>query len=749
MARKNSKDKMNIFNPEDHLLLHQLRLLEWMDAKYSNEEVGMEECVPAVPALPTKWHLTKDVTLYQWQKECINSWFGNSTRGTVKVVTGGGKTMLALAIIERLQNTKAPDLRVAIIVPTIVLMNQWYEELIKHSNLSAGFIARQGGGYKEDFSGDHRILICVLASAYKELPMIVKEAKIGNKLFLIADECHRFGATKMSHVFTTERAFSLGLSATPERDENENEDENENIRVNDSSGINAPYEDTTLGKELGKVIYDFTLSDALKLGIIPQFTINHYGLNLNHKERVRYDRLSKSIKDKRIELQGRAPKGCSSGNAFFAWVMNTAKRNKGQLQGVASRFLSESDLRKALLYKMDSRKIAVEELIDKELTVNPDARIVLFHERIEEVNNLFVRLKSRNLPVIVEHSKLTDSIRETGLELFRKGIARIIVSARSLIEGFNVPAIDVGIIVASSSSSRQRIQSLGRVLRKHRTSTGEEKTSCIHILYAHNTTDDAIYSKVDWDKITGIDCNNYFLGDPGNAPQPQDGPPKKPLPEDINVDSSKLEHGCVYPGKYDGEEFKYDTNGNISNSSGQFVKNPGSIIEDIQTIRNGSGSFKVTLQCNYVLVLFHDGEKWFTKFVCKLKNQFEYWITDPEESISDGDVNEWIRNAVPGVLCKFQSVPIAFNVKYKTSKGRNIISKKIKGGEVYARTEEKAKDPLMGKDAESLVGIIKKLKKQGVSVSKFEINKMNHVLYRQGGSFYFVYALKKGLEFPD
>jgi hypothetical protein len=55
----------------------------------------------------------------------------------------------------------------------------------------------------------------------------------------------------------------------------------------------------------------------------------------------------------------------------------------------------------------------------------------------------------------------------------------------------------------------------------------------------------------------------------------------------------------------------------------------------------------------------------------------------------------------------------------------------------------------MGRDADSLVDIIKILKTEGLSVSKLEVNKMNHVLFRQGGSLYFVYALKKGLEFPD
>jgi len=732
----------NIFSPGDRLQIHQLRLLEWLDAKPGNKEEGREEDVPAAPVPPpAKWVLAKNVKLYPWQEECINSWFENEGRGTVKVATGGGKTILALAIVERLQTTKLPDLRVAIIVPTIVLMNQWYEEIIKCSNLPEEYIGRYGGGHKENISGNHRILISVLASAYKELPMLVEEAKIGNKLLLIADECHKFGATKMAQVLTTERAFSLGLSATPERDEGD--DESEDSHACDDSKENSDYDSSLLGQGLGGIIYNYTLSDALKDGIIPPFTINHYGLNLNPEERVKYDKLSRSISDKRKELQARIP----AGYAFFPWVRKMAKGNKGELTKTANRFISEAARRKALLYDMNSRKTAVEKLIDKELAVNPDARILLFHEKIDVVNNLFVRLKRKNLPVIAEHSQLPSSIREAGLELFRKGIAQIIVSARSLIEGFNVPEIDVGIIVASSSSTRQRIQSLGRMLRKHRSSTGEEKTSCIHILYAHNAKDDAIYGKEDWDEILGVECNNYFLWDTEDDPQGQDGPPRKPLPADINIDSDKLEPGCVYPGEYEGDEFKYDTNGNISKCNKEYVKNSGSLLDKIQKINNGPGRFKVTPKCNYVLVNVLNGRVWITKFVCKLEDPFEYHGQGPRPSTEA--IKAWAAEADPGTLYSFQSLPISYEVKYKTKKGRNIISKKVKGGEVFARTEEKANDKHMGRDADFLVGIIKILKTKGTSVLKLEVNEMNHVLFRQGGSLNFVYALKKGLEFPD
>ena len=92
----------------------------------------------------------------------MECWFKEGCRGTVKVVTGGGKTLLGLAIAERLHNTINPELRVAVVVPTVVLMHQWYDELLKNSNLPERAIGRLGGGYKEDLDDECRFLIAVL-----------------------------------------------------------------------------------------------------------------------------------------------------------------------------------------------------------------------------------------------------------------------------------------------------------------------------------------------------------------------------------------------------------------------------------------------------------------------------------------------------------------------------------------------------------------------------------------------------------
>ena len=44
-----------------------------------------------------------------------------------------------------------------------------------------------------------------------------------------------------------------------------------------------------LGKRLGPIIYEFNLSDALREGLVPKFTINHYGLSMTADERQRYE----------------------------------------------------------------------------------------------------------------------------------------------------------------------------------------------------------------------------------------------------------------------------------------------------------------------------------------------------------------------------------------------------------------------------------------------------------------------------
>ena len=166
--------------------------------------------------LPDVWQLTHGITRYPWQEGCITRW-KKKGKGTVKVVTGGGKTLLRLRDPLEMDSRNTlldKELRVVIVVPTIVLMHQWYDTLIEHGNLPEQAIGRLGGGYDDGFE-NHRVLIAVLTSASKQLSKLVRKAKVGKHLLLIADECHRTGAKEMSEVFKTERKWSLGSVGHP------------------------------------------------------------------------------------------------------------------------------------------------------------------------------------------------------------------------------------------------------------------------------------------------------------------------------------------------------------------------------------------------------------------------------------------------------------------------------------------------------------------------------------------------------
>jgi superfamily II DNA or RNA helicase len=69
------------------------------------------------------------------------------------------------------------------------------------------------------------------------------------------------------------------------------------------------------------------------------------------------------------------------------------------------------------------------------------------------------------VPAITHQTKTKE--RRKLLERFHSGEYAILVTGQVLDEGVDVPAANVGIILAGSGSTRQHVQRLGRLLRKH------------------------------------------------------------------------------------------------------------------------------------------------------------------------------------------------------------------------------------------------------------------------------------------
>lgn len=706
----------------ERLTLQQLKLVEWAE-KYSTADgtVTSEDQAQengGRDSLPGTWTLTEGIQLAPWQRDACHAWFAAGMRGTIKVVTGAGKTVVALAIAERLQR-EDPDLRVAIVVPTIVLMNQWVEVFRERSNLPECAVGRMGGGHSESFDETRRVVVAVLASARKELPAMAKSLGIGQHLLLIVDECHRAGAPAMSAVLETGRGYSLGLSATPERDD-----------LTEEASLNE-YNASKLGIQIGPIVYEMTYAEAIRLGVLPPFEIHHIGVDLSPEEDGRYQALSRSIADARRELQAASPTARKlSGGQLLAWASKVGTRGPSDITAIAYRFMNDTSRRKQLLYEAGQRVAAAQQLVKEALEDRDAARVILFHESISEVVRLFGLLREEGLPVVMEHSKLPPDLREGTLDLFRSGDAQVVVSARSLIEGFNVPEADLGIIVASSSSPRQRIQSIGRVLRVHRDGTGDHKASRVCVLYVRQTVDEQIYERENWEELIGADRNRYFYRDALGEVNEVYNPPRSPLPDEDAIDLSRLAFGDEYPGGYVGDELTTDTHGNVTNLEGTIAANPQEVPETVRRLKGQYGRFRITPKKAAILVLAQDTTRvWKTLYGGILGEPFDF---AREPMIPD---NISVEELFPGDHYPGPVTP-SQEFRYRARAGGRI-AKRVRGGEVYAG----------GTQAERLLATVNEVRRNHRGLTKVHVNNLGHAFWVEGGIPRFLVSLDGDLEF--
>lgn len=76
----------------------------------------------------------------------------------------------------------------------------------------------------------------------------------------------------------------------------------------------------------------------------------------------------------------------------------------------------------------------------------------------------------------------------------------MILNVQTLEEEVDVPSVDVGIIRVLSGNVRDRIQTLGRILR---TGHDPDKPSTLYVLYAQDTVDERIFEEADWEAEVG------------------------------------------------------------------------------------------------------------------------------------------------------------------------------------------------------------------------------------------------------
>lgn len=397
---------------------------------------------------------------YHWQEECLAIWEQNDCRGIVQAVTGAGKTMLAVKAMEKLRQDCGEDLWVAIVVPTRALMMQWSRVL------RSRFL-------EKDASVSPVYQIYVVNSArYQLARRILAKIRDGETVFLIADECHRYASEENRKIFEfvphvenmSGRYCSLGLSAT----------------LQDKDSVEM------LEAVLGRVTFRYSYQKALQEGVIAEFSLVQIAIHFQRDEREAYQELSDRMKTFRRQLYFRYPLLKNGGVSFFAVLQMLAKEENvtGRL---AKSYLYFSWQRKRLVCMARNRLFCVCELLHG---IDVGKRVLIFSESIEQAELLYGMLKEDYGDRVGRyHSKAGKQANENALERFRNGDIFILIACKALDEGIDVPDAGIGIILSGTGMERQRIQRLGRILRR---SEGKE-TAVLYYLFVKESTEEKSY----------------------------------------------------------------------------------------------------------------------------------------------------------------------------------------------------------------------------------------------------------------
>ncbi|MCG6136942.1 MAG: DNA phosphorothioation system restriction enzyme [Nostoc sp. LLA-1] len=406
--------------------------------------------LPGCPIMPAS------LQLRQYQRQAITSWFANNGRGTLKMATGSGKTITALAITCELY--QQINLQVLLVVcPYRHLVTQWARECAKfnlqpilafenlrtwQSQLSTQLYNLRSGSqnFVTVITTNSTLIGDGFQSQLKYFPP---------KTLIIGDEAHNLGAPKLEENLPRSVGLRLALSATPER-------------------YFDDYGTQSLLDYFGPVLQpEFTLRDAIAQGALVHYLYYPILVELTEAESIAYLKLTKKIGRSLLyrERENKAAENFEDNEDLKPLLMQRAR-----LIGAAANKLT------ALRDLMATRRETTHTLFYCSDGSQEAGQRSSLHQLKAVAQILGVELGYR-VSTYTAHTSLQE--RENLRRQFESGDLQGLVAIRCLDEGVDIPAIKTAVILSSSGNPRQFIQRRGRVLRPH---IGKERATIFDMI---------------------------------------------------------------------------------------------------------------------------------------------------------------------------------------------------------------------------------------------------------------------------
>jgi superfamily II DNA or RNA helicase len=388
--------------------------------------------------------LTQKYKLRDYQASSISAWRENEYFGTISIATAGGKTLIGIDAIKELhENT-------LIAVPTEPLLLQWKAEIEKYLGLDNNQVGLFYGKVKQlkpILIGTYTSLMKYIVFSEKDKDLI-KSLEISNDekqkrildrerirdflqnyySLLILDEAHHIPAPLFRQLALNSKAIDrLSLSATVKRF-----DGNERM----------------LFFSTGKLIYYLSYLQLCELKWVIPFLYSYVPVQLTEDQIDYYHTLGQDLEKKKAI-------------SFF----NTQKLVK--ILKIVQTHVNEFN-----------------------------HSIIIFVTYVESAFMIYDELKDCGIKCDLILSEINQKrkskfLRNDVITQFKQKEINVIISTTVLDEGFNVPEANVAIITSGSSTDRQLIQRIGRIVRK------SEDPSKIGYIYEITTEGDDSFLTLD------------------------------------------------------------------------------------------------------------------------------------------------------------------------------------------------------------------------------------------------------------
>jgi len=297
--------------------------------------------------------------LRDYQKEAIEKWRQRGQRGILVLPTGTGKTYIALAVIKEEigQNGK-----VAVIVPTIVLAQQWQSKIYQYVGIKPSL-------YYTHEKGIGKITIFVVNSAYLNRHLLQYFSLV------VVDEIHHLSAPTWKQIVEVIKDKKvMGLTATPE---------------------NA----------ILPIVYYMGIGLAREKKAVVNVEIRPVFAELTYGERIQYEQIDQALRD-------------------IARKLDSAKAygDKTAIETLDRKLKIMANKRKQLMSEVKDKAIKVLEIA----RVHPNEKILVFTESIKGAERIAQVLNDNGIKTMTIHSQKGKATRNAILQEWGKSFRILI-----------------------------------------------------------------------------------------------------------------------------------------------------------------------------------------------------------------------------------------------------------------------------------------------------------------------------------